>query len=208
MPTLSVLNIQGQEAGTMDLPAEIFDAAVNQDVIHQAIVMYQANQRQGNASTKDRGHVSGGGKKPWRQKGTGRARQGSIRSPLWHKGGVVFGPHPRDFSYEVPQKIRVMALRETLKAKFKDNDLLCIDRIEIPSGKTKDFSKVLAVLKIKNKTLLLLDGNDVNVMRATRNISSVNLVRASDVNAYDILRNKKLLVTEAAFKSLLKRILK
>ena len=208
MSTLTVLNIKGEEAGKMDLPGEIFDAAVNQDVIHQAVVMYQANQRQGTASTKERGAVSGGGKKPWRQKGTGRARQGSIRSPLWHKGGVVFGPHPRDFSYSVPQKIRAIALRETLKAKFQDNDLLCIDSIDIPSGKTKEFSKILSALKIKNKTLALLDGSDANVMRATRNISIVNLVRASDVNAYDILKNKKMLVTKSAFESLLKRILK
>ena len=208
MPTLTVLNIDGKEAEKMDLPGEIFDTPINQDVIHQAIVMYQANQRQGTASTKDRGHVSGGGKKPWKQKGTGRARHGSIRSPLWHKGGVVFGPHPRDFSYDVPQKIRTVALRETLKAKFQDNNLLCIDRIEIPSGKTKDFSKVLLTLKIKNKTLVLLEGSDEKVMRATRNIATVNLVRASDVNAFDILKNKKMLVTKAAFVALMKRILK
>ena len=192
----------------MELPGEIFDAAINQDVIHQAVVMYQANQRQGTASTKDRGHVSGGGKKPWKQKGTGRARHGSIRSPLWHKGGVVFGPHPRDFSYDVPQKVRTVALRETLKAKFQDNNLLCIDSIEIPSGKTKDFSKVLSALNIKNKTLALLDGSDEKVMRASRNIPTVNLVRAVDVNAYHILKNKKMLVTKTAFEALLKRILK
>lgn len=206
MPKLAVYNVEGKETGSLELPEEIFGAHINQDVIHQAVLMYQANQRQGTASTKERGSVSGGGKKPWRQKGTGRARQGSIRSPLWHKGGVVFGPHPRDFSYTVPKKIRVAALRESLNVKFKANNLLCVDRIDIASGKTKDFAKFLSALKLNQKTLALLDGSDKKVALASRNIPFVNQLRADDVNALDVLKSKKLLVTKSAIEALLKRI--
>ena len=205
MAKLTIHDIQGKEVDSIELP-ETFDQAVNQDVIHQAIVMYQANLRQGTVSTKDRSEVSGGGKKPWRQKGTGRARAGSSRSPLWHKGGVAFGPHPRDFGYTVPKKIRTAALRETLNAKLKENDLLCVDHVSVDSGKTKDFIKILTNLKLKGKILALLDGSDDKVLLASRNVPFMNFQRASDVNALDVLKNKKLFTTKEAVEKLLKRI--
>jgi large subunit ribosomal protein L4 len=207
MAKLSVLNVQGKENGSIDLPDEIFGSIVNADVIYQAVVMYQAGQRQGNASTKERGSVSGGGTKPWRQKGTGRARAGSSRSPLWRGGGVVFGPHPRDFSYRVPKKIRVAALRETLNDKYLSKDLLCVDELTVGRPKTKEFSKILKNLKLLDaKTLCLVDKQDADVDKASRNIARLTLMRADDVNAYDVLRNKKVVVTKKAFTNLLKRL--
>lgn len=208
MSSLQVLNNEGKNSGTIDLPKEIFGEGINQDVIHQTIVMYQASQRQGNASTKTRKEVSGGGIKPWRQKGTGRARHGSIRSPLWKKGGIVYGPHPRDFSYSVPQKVRQGALRETLNAKYQDKNLVCIDDFKKPFAKTKEFAAILKNLSLRGKVLALLDGCDPSVQRVSRNIPFFNLMRSQDVNAYDILRHKKILVTKTAFNNLLERIKK
>lgn len=207
MPLLPIINSQGQKVEDAELPDTLFGGPVNQNVIHQAVVMYNANHRQGNASTKERGAVSGGGKKPFRQKGTGRARAGSIRSPLWHGGGVVFGPHPRDFSYHIPQKMKVAALRESINAKFQSKDLLCVDRLTVTSPKTKDFVKTLIALKLtEGKTLALLDTNDPDIRKVSRNIPFFSFMRAEDVNAYDILRSQKILVTKAALKNLLKRI--
>src|SRR5262245_4752012 len=133
MPAFPVYNSEGKETESMDLPENLFLEPINREVIHQAIVMYQAAQRQGTLKTKGRAEVSGGGKKPYRQKGTGRARAGSIRSPLWHKGGIIFGPQPRDFSYSIPYKIRIAALRESINAKIADKDLLCIDQLKATS---------------------------------------------------------------------------
>ena len=206
MAKLSVINMDGKEADNIDLPENIFGGRVNQDVLHQAVVMYNANTRQGQASTKERGSVSGGGKKPWRQKGTGRARAGSNRSPLWAGGGVVFGPHPRDFSYAIPKKIKMAALRESLNAKFQDKDLVCLDDVTKTFTKTKEFTHILKSLKLEGKILALLDGSDASIERVSRNIPFFNMMRSQDVNASDVLRNKKVLVTKTAFKNLLKRI--
>ncbi len=206
MPQLSIHNTTGKETETMKLPDGLFGEDVNTNVIHQAVVMYQANNRQGNASTKERGAVSGGGKKPFRQKGTGRARAGSNRSPLWHGGGVVFGPHPRDFSYSVPRKVKAAALRESINAKLMAKDLFCIDQFDINYTKTKDFAKWLKNLKLEGKILALFDKAEEKIVRVSRNIPHFNLKRVSDVTAYDVLRNKKLLITKSAFKNLLERI--
>ena len=206
MPELNVVDIEGKKSNSIELPKEKFGVHVNDAVIHQAIVMYQANTRQGTVSTKGRAEVSGGGKKPWAQKGTGRARAGSSRSPLWKKGGITFGPVPRDFSIAVPKKVRIAALRESLNAKFLSNELICINKVEVPSGKTKDFVKVLENLKVNGRVLALLDGSDEKTFFASRNIARLTLNRASDVNARDILGNKNLLVTKAALETLLKRI--
>lgn len=206
MSQLPVLNNKGKETEKVNLPDDVFGRRVNTDVIHQAVVMYQASLRQGNASTKERAHVSGGGKKPYRQKGTGRARAGSSRSPLWAGGGVTFGPHPRDFSYSVTKKTKKVALRESLNAKFQDKDLTCIDDIKETFTKTKEFAGLLKVFSLKGKVLAILDGSDPSVNRASRNIPHFRLMRASDVNAYDILRNKKILMTKTALKNLLERI--
>lgn len=206
MPKLTVFNIEGKETGSMDLP-DSFEKDVNQDVIHQAIVMYQANQRQGNADTKVRSEISGGGKKPFRQKGTGRARQGSSRSPLMRHGGVVFGPHPRDFSYTVPKKVRICALNETLKAKYKDGSLVCVDQIVLNSGKTKDFIAVLKNLKVSGKKVLaMFEGSDHSVELASRNIARFQISRAIDINALDVIKNNKILATKSAMEKLLKRL--
>ena len=206
MPTLPIHNTQGQAAGTMDLPESVFSPRINQDIIHQAVVMYQASRRQGTASTKERGMVSGGGKKPYRQKGTGRARAGSNRSPLWRKGGVVFGPHPRDFRYDIPRKIKIAALRESMNAKVISQDLFCIDRFDDNFSKTKDFAKFLTGLNLKGKILALLEERDVKFERVSRNIPYFHSMLIKDVNAYDVLRSKKILMTKAAFKKLLERI--
>lgn len=206
MLKLPVYNKDGKETDSIELPEEIFGNAVNQDVLHQAILMYQAALRSGHASTKERGQVSGGGRKPWRQKGTGRARAGSSRSPLWHKGGIVFGPHPRDFSYTLPKKIKAVALRESLNDKYAGKNLLCVDELTEKVSKTKEFVKILSKLKLEGKILALLDGCDASVLLASRNIRAFNIKRAIDVNAHDVLLNKKLLVTRSAFKNLLKRV--
>ncbi|NTV28889.1 MAG: 50S ribosomal protein L4 [Candidatus Omnitrophica bacterium] len=206
MPKLTVYDMAGKESGSLDLP-EAFAKDVNDAVIHQAIVMYQANQRQGTADTKIRSEISGGNKKPFRQKGTGRARQGSSRSPLMHHGGIVFGPHPRDFSYVVPKKVRIAALRESLNAKFKDNSLVCVNAVAIKSGKTKDFVAALKNLKIDGKKVLaLLDDCAKEVTLASRNLPTVQLGRTVDVNALDVLKNNKILATKSAMEQLLKRI--
>ena len=206
MTEFVVLDIKGKESGKTTIPEGIFNKHVNTAVIHQAVVMYQASLRQGNASTKERVDVSGGGKKPYRQKGTGQSRAGSSRSPLWKGGGVTFGPHPRDFGYTIPKKIKKAALRESLKAKSQDNNLLCIVDIKDEFSKTKEFAKFLEKLNVKGKTLAVLDGSNESIARASRNIPSFNLMRAQDVNAYDIMRNKKLLVTKTAFQNLLERV--
>lgn len=208
MAKLAVLDKRGSEVESIELPEEIFGGRPNTDVIHQAVVMYQASLRQGNVSTKGRNEVSGGSKKPYRQKGTGQARAGSSRSPLWHGGGIIFGPHPRDFGYAVPKKIRAAALRESLKAKCLDNNLLCVHDLKDSFNKTKEFAKFLEVLNLKGKILALLDGSHESIERVSRNIPSLQLMRAQDVNAYDILKNKKLLVTKTAFQNLMERVKK
>ena len=206
MPELNVVDIKGNKAASVELPKEQFGVHVHDAVIHQAVVMYNANQRQGTVSTKARAEVSGGGKKPWAQKGTGRSRQGSTRSPLWKKGGITFGPKPRDFGYSVSRKTRVAALRESLNAKFLSNNLWCVDNLEVLSGKTKDFQAILKNLKVEGRTLAVLDGSNEKTLLASRNIAWLTLVRAVDANALDIMNNKNVLVTKEALKTLLKRI--
>ena len=195
MPELAVVDIEGKKSASVELPKEQFGVHVHDAVIHQAVVMYRANQRQGTVSTKGRAEVSGGGKKPWAQKGTGRARAGSSRSPLWKKGGITFGPKPRDFSFDVPKKVRTAALRESLNAKFLGNELVCVDNVSVPSGKTKDFAKMLENLKVEGRVLAVLDGCDSKTFLASRHIARVSMSRASDINALDIMSNKVVLVT-------------
>jgi len=206
MATVPVLNKKGKETATMELSDDLFGKKVNSEILHQAVVMYQASQRQGTLSTKERGDVSGGGKKPYRQKGTGRARQGTTRAPQFIGGGVVFGPHPRDFGYTLPKKIRRVALRESLNAKYQAGQMIFIDELKEVFPKTKDFAAILNVLKLKGKTLGLMDGCDPSIGLASRNIPRFEILRADDVTAYDILRNKYLLLTKTAFQKLLERI--
>ncbi len=190
------------------LDPAVFDGRVNQGVLYQAVLMYRANCRRGQASTLTRGEVSGGGKKPWRQKGTGRARVGSTRSPLWRKGGVVFGPHPcRDYGFRLPKKIRIAALKASLNAKLNENNLLILDDIKIDAPKTKQASKILSNLKLDNKTALLIaEKINANLKLSTRNIGFLDVIKAGNSNAYDVLRAKKLIITLDGLKILVDRI--
>ncbi|HQP11320.1 MAG TPA: 50S ribosomal protein L4 [Candidatus Omnitrophota bacterium] len=206
MSQLPVLDKSGKEVEKIDLPEQVFGPHVNSDVIHQAVIMYQACLRQGTASTKERGAVSESGKKPYRQKGTGRARAGSTRAPNYVGGGVVFGPHPRDYRYAIPQKMRLCALKESLNAKYKADDLLCVTELTDSFTKTKDFAKILKVWVDRGKVLALLDGSHESVRLVSRNIPRFQVVRAEDVNAYDVMKNKKLLLTKTALEKILKRL--
>jgi len=213
--SLPIYNIEGKEVDTVKLDARLFDGTVNTAAIHQAVAAYRANQRKGLASTKTMGEVSGGGRKPWKQKGTGRARAGSTRSPLWRHGGVIFGPHPRDFSYNVAQKIRTLALKSTLNAKVKENNLLVVDDFTLAQPKTKDAAKALLNLKISAKAnkkahpaLLLLDKIDGNLKRALNNIEYLSINQAKDVHAYEVLAHRKLIITKKGLEELSKRLKK
>jgi large subunit ribosomal protein L4 len=196
--TLPIYNSEGKETGTIKLDTAVFDGIVNQDAVYQAVVAYRANQRKGLAATKTRGEVSGGGRKPWKQKGTGRARVGSTRSPLWRHGGVVFGPHPKDFSYTLPQKIRSLALKSGLNAKVKDNDFMVLEGLSLATAKTKEAARVLNNLKIdrSNKALLLYGELNTNIVKAMRNISFIDVNSAKDANVYEVLSHKKLIITK------------
>ncbi|MDD5476778.1 MAG: 50S ribosomal protein L4 [Candidatus Omnitrophica bacterium] len=213
MFTLPVYNSQGAEVETIKLDAAIFDASLNTNSLHQAIEGYRANQRKGLASTKTRGEVSGGGKKPWKQKGTGRARVGSTRSPLWRHGGVVFGPHPRDFSYDVPQKIKAAALKTSLNLKLKENNFVVLDDFKIDAPKTKEAVKVFTNLKLFSakdkkikKVLFLTHKLDGQLKVSLKNIGFLTVNLASDCHAYEVMNNQKLLITKAGLTDLTKRL--
>jgi large subunit ribosomal protein L4 len=186
---------------------------VNKDVLHQAVVAFRANQRRGLAATKTRGEVSGGGRKPWKQKGTGRARVGSTRSPLWRHGGVIFGPHPRDFSYSLPKKIKNLALRSALNVKVNENNFMVLDNFKLAGAKTKEAVAILKNLKIelnhkkdRLQILILLDKIDKNIKLALRNISFSEFNLAKDVNAYEVLSARKILITKDGLRQLTERI--
>lgn len=209
MLTLPVYNIEGKEIETIELDASIFGAAVNQNAIHQVVVGYRANQRKGQAATKTRGEVSGSGVKPYRQKGTGRARAGSIRSPLWHHGGVVFGPHPRDYSYTVPKKLKILALKSALCARIKEAKFSVLDNLILETSKTKEAAKIFLQSKIKphpESILLLLDKLDKNLRLALRNIDFLRVNLAKNTNAYEVLAAQKVIITKGALQQLSERL--
>lgn len=205
---LPIYSTEGREIDTVELDAAVFGGAINTAAIYQAVNAYRANQRKGLAATKTRGEVSGGGRKPWRQKGTGRARHGSIRSPLWRHGGVVFGPHPRDFSYSLPKKLKLIALRSALCAKVKENNFTVLDSFKLESNKTKEAAKIFSHLKIapKKSVLLLLDKMDNNVKLALHNIGFLNVNLAKDTNPYEVLAHQQLIITKDALDVLTKRL--
>lgn len=208
---VAVYNMQGKEVEEMKLDAGLFKDALNPAAIYQAVKAYRAGQRKGLAATKTRGEVSGGGKKPWKQKGTGRARVGSIRSPLWRHGGVVFGPHPRDFSFSLPQKIKRVALKSVVFSKLQDNNLTVLDGISLKEAKTKEASQVMKALKIDNRkqrVLLLLDTRDEKAVRSMRNISNLNITLAREANAYEVLAAGKVIITKLGLTTLIDRIAK
>ncbi|PIW92008.1 MAG: 50S ribosomal protein L4 [Candidatus Nealsonbacteria bacterium CG_4_9_14_0_2_um_filter_37_38] len=206
---VSVYDQQGKEIGTTLLPKEIFDVKLNPDLVHQVATSQMANRRQVIAHTKDRGEVRGGGKKPWRQKGTGRARHGSIRSPLWKGGGVTFGPtKERNFKKIIPKKMKRKALFMVLSAKAKENLLIILDTLKLPLPKTKVISQILARLPIGNNSCLIgLPGIDKNIILAARNIHKVRTIQAKDLNALDLLSFKYLLIPKESIEVIKKTFL-
>ncbi len=208
MFTLLVSNISGKEVGKVDLDEKIFDGKVNESLIHQVAIMYQANKRQGTASTKTRANVNGGNSKPWRQKGTGRARAGSSRSPLWRKGGVVFGPHPRDYSYQLPKKIKKSALISTINSRLNDNLVKVLDELKVAEGKTKEFVKIVETLQLERKILFVCENTQENILRSSSNIKRVNIKRWESINALDVLLHDNVVITQKALENLTQRLKK
>jgi len=202
MPSVSVFNMEGEQVGTLELSEAVFGVPVNEAVLHEVVVMQMANRRLGTADTKTRGEVRGGGRKPWRQKGTGRARHGSIRSPIWRGGGIVFGPHPRDYRYKVPQKVRRLALKSALSAKVAAHDLIVLDRLTLERPRTKDMIRVLENVRVTGQALVVTAANDPNVYLSVRNIPGVKPMEARNVNVYDLLKHTKLVITADAVASL------
>lgn len=200
MANVSVYNMDGQSVGTIDLNDAIFGVEVNEHLLHKARVTILSNNRQGTQKQKTRAEVSGGGRKPWRQKGTGNARQGSIRAPQWKGGGVVFAAVPRDYDMSMNKKERRAALKSALTNCVKDNNLMVIDELKLNEIKTKNFQKVLDNLKL-NKSLVVLETNDKNVISSARNIPSVKTSVVNELNVYDILKYEKVLITKNAVKN-------
>lgn len=207
MAELKVLNQHGQEVSTLTVSDEVFGAEYNEALIHQVVVAQLANKRQGTKSALTRTEVSGGGIKPFRQKGTGRARQGSIRAPQFIKGGVVFAPKPRDFSQKINKKMNKAALCSVLSEKVRAGEMVVVDKIELEAAKTKLMVEVLKALGAE-KALVVLDGENVNVLRASGNIPGVEVANYSLINVYDIVRSSKLIVTEDSVKAIEKEVLK
>lgn len=198
MPKVALYNRQGEEIGEVTLSEGIFDVDVSKASVHKVVKMHLANRRQGTSSVKNRSAVRGGGRKPWRQKGTGRARHGTIRSPLWVGGGVAFGPTPRDFSYTVPKKIKRLALKSALTSKVRDGEILIVDELSFEAPKTKDMITVFKSLKTDKKVLLVTTGGDANAVKSARNIPGVKSIPPDLLNVYDILNCRSLLLTSEA----------
>lgn len=197
MANVAVMNMNGEQVGNIDLNDAIFGIEANEHVMHLAVVQYLANQRQGTQSTKTRAEVRGGGRKPWRQKGTGRARHGSIRSPQWVGGGVVFAPKPRDYSFKLNKKVKRLALQSTLSTKVAEGKIIVLDELNLAEVKTKDMAKVLANINC-GKALIVMDGTNTNVMLSARNIPDVKTASVSTINVYDLLKYNTLVVTKDA----------
>jgi large subunit ribosomal protein L4 len=198
MPKVAVYNMNGEQTGEVDLSSEIFGIPVHRQALHDAVVMQLAGMRQGTHDTKTRGEVRGGGRKPWRQKGTGRARHGSIRSPIWRGGGIVFGPHPREYGYSIPKKVRRLALKSALSSKVEAGSILILDELTFPNPKTKDMIKVLDNLKVNNKALVVTADGDEMVTRSARNIPGVKPMAVKGLNVYDLLAHPTLVITRDA----------
>lgn len=197
MADVKVYNMSGAEVGTMSLNDDIFGIDVNEHAMHLAVVQYLANQRQGTQSAKTRAEVRGGGRKPWRQKGTGRARQGSIRSPQWTGGGVVFAPKPRDYSFKLNKKFKRVALKSALTTKAVENKIIVLDELTLEAVKTKEMTKVLTNINA-GKALIVMDGSNKNVMLSARNIPEVKTAAVNTINVYDLLKYNTLVVTKEA----------
>ena len=208
MPEVDVYSLSGKKVEKFKLNPEVFNVKVNKPLLHEIIMMYRANARQGNASTKTKGLVRGGGKKPWRQKGTGRARSGSTRSPLWRHGGTIFGPLPRDFGYDMPKKTKRIALISSLSAKLKDDEILVIEKDpDMKQPKTSEIARLLSYLKAyRSKVLFLYADNNESVIKSCRNIENLTIKRCADFNTYDVLSNSKILFSKDTHDAIVKRL--
>ncbi len=202
MPKIDVYNMEGKKVSDIELNEAVFGIEPNEAVVHNVLINFLANQRQGTQSTKTRSEVSGGGKKPWRQKGTGRARQGSIRAPHWVGGGIALGPKPRSYKYRVNKKERRLAIKSLLSSKVIENELVVVDKMELKEIKTKKMADALNKLKVEGRTLILLPEKNENVQKSARNIEGVKTTLVNTINVYDLLKYKKLVVTVDAVKKL------
>ena len=201
MANVSVYNIEGKEVGSIELNDAVFGVEVKEHLVHMAVVNQLANNRQGTQSAKTRSEVSGGGRKPWRQKGTGHARQGSTRSPQWTGGGVVFAPKPRDYSFKMNKKEKRIALLSALSSKVADNKIVVLDAFNLDEVKTKKFAEVMSNLKV-DKALVVIEGENKNVVLSGRNIPTVKVSATNEINTYDVLKYETLVVTKAAVEKL------
>ena len=202
MPKVDVYDIKGKKVSDIDLADSVFGIEPNENIVHAVLVNYLANQRQGTQSTKTRAEVSGGGKKPWRQKGTGRARQGSIRAPQWIKGGIALGPKPRSYRYTVNKKERRLAIKSILSSKVLEKELTVVDKLELKEIKTKTMVKAFKDLKIEGKTLVVLPEKNLNVQNSTRNIEGAKAILVNTINVYDLLKYNNLVITLDTVKKL------
>ena len=194
MPKVEVYNVEGKKVSDIDLKEEIFGIEPNEAVVHSVLANYLANQRQGTQSTKTRSEVRGGGRKPWRQKGTGRARQGSIRAPQWIKGGIALGPKPRSYRYSVNKKEKRLAIKSILSSKVLENELTVVDKLEVKEPKTKVMAQALTDLKVEGKTLIILADKNENVYLSSRNIEGVKTIQLNMINVFDLLNCSKLVL--------------
>ena len=198
MPSVKLYNMKASEVGNLELSDALFNAEYNESVIHQAVVTRLANERQGTKSTLTRSEVRGGGAKPWRQKGTGRARQGSIRSPQWIKGGVVFAPKSRDFSKKMNSKAKAVALLSALSQKIRDDEVIFVDQIQVAQPKTKEMAAFLKAFNLEKTVLLVMDNNDESVLRASANIAKISTLPVDQINTYDVVKNAKIVISKQA----------
>ena len=202
MPKVDVLDMKGKKVSDIELADSVFGIEPNEAIVHSVLVNYLANQRQGTQSTKTRAEVSGGGKKPWRQKGTGRARQGSIRAPQWVKGGIALGPKPRSYKYSVNKKEKRLAIKSVLSSKVLEKELTVVDKLELAEIKTKTMVKALQDLKVEGKTLIILPENNKNVLMSSRNIEGVKTIVANNINVFDLLKYSNLILPVDTVKKL------
>ena len=202
MAKIEVINVEGKKVKELTLNDSVFGIEPNMNVVHSVVLNYLANQRQGTQNTKTRAEVAGGGRKPWRQKGTGRARQGSIRAPQWIKGGIALGPKPRSYKYKINKKERALAVRSVLSAKLAENELVVVDQFGLNEIKTAKFANILNNIKVEGKSLVVIPENDVNVQKSARNIKGVKTTIVDTMTVYDILNAKNLVITENAIKKI------
>ena len=202
MPSIDVYNVEGKKVSKVDLKEEIFGIEPNENIVHSVLVNFLANQRQGTQSTKTRAEVRGGGRKPWRQKGTGRARQGSIRAPQWIKGGIALGPKPRSYKYRVNKKEKVLAIKSLLSSKVLENDLVVVDKFNFKEIKTKQMANAMKNLKVQDKALVVLPASNEIVQKSARNLADVKTSSVNTINVYELLKYKKLVLTVDTIKKL------